>query len=184
MTKKLTRRTLLAGGASILASALVAGNVRAGVSPKKEETRDTSIKTRTASCNCGQLTVTHVGPDPERISLCHCYLCQKQSGSAFSIQARFPREELTIKGKSSTWKFPGDKPVSYRTCADQGGTYHFCPECASTVYYTADTDDARIGIRIGTFTDPSFPPPKITGFEEYQHPWVMNIKALGMKVLA
>jgi hypothetical protein len=64
------------------------------------------VKTRTASCNCGQLRVTCKGPDPERRSLCHCYLCQKQSGSAFAIQARFPREQVMIEGESTAWKFP------------------------------------------------------------------------------
>ena len=31
-----------------------------------------------------------------------------------------------------------------------------------------------IGIAIGTFTDPTFPPPKISGFEKYGHPWAMK----------
>jgi hypothetical protein len=39
-------------------------------------------------------------------------------------------------------------------------------------------------VKIGAFADPAFPPPKITGFEEYRHPWVMNIKKLAMKVVA
>ncbi len=148
-----------------------------------EKTRADLIKTRTASCNCGQLRVTYVGPDPERISLCHCNLCQKQSGSAFAIQARFPKEDVTIEGKSTAWKFPveGVEPVAYRNCASEGAEYHFCPVCGSTVYYTADTDAARIGVKIGAFTDPSFPPPKISGFEEYRHPWSMNPGSLPME---
>ncbi len=153
--------------------------------PDSETTRSDSIKTRTASCNCGQLRVTCVGPDPDRISLCHCNLCQKQSGSAFAIQARFPREQVTIEGKSTTWKFPiaGEKPVSFENCASQGATFHFCPVCGSTVYYTADADAARIGIKIGTFADPTFPAPKITGFEKYRHPWALNVEGLGMQVV-
>ena len=141
------------------------------------------IKTRVAACNCGQLTVTVKGPDPERISLCHCNLCQKQSGSAFAIQARFPKEQVTIQGKSTVWKFPekGVQPVPYRNCASEGASYHFCPTCGSTVYYTADTDPARIGVKIGAFTDPSFPPPKISGFEEYRHPWAMEPGKLPME---
>ncbi len=147
--------------------------------------RSDSIKTRTASCNCGQLRVTCVGPDPKRISLCHCNLCQKQSGSAFAIQARFPREQVTIEGKSTTWSFPiaGAKPVPFDHCASQGAKFHFCPVCGSTVYYTSDIDAARIGIKIGTFADPAFPPPKITGFEKYRHPWALNVEGLSMEVV-
>jgi len=35
-----------------------------------------AIKTRKASCRCGKLNVTYKGPDPERITLCHCNSCQ------------------------------------------------------------------------------------------------------------
>ena len=145
-------------------------------------TPEPNIKTRTASCNCGQLRVTCKGPDPERRSLCHCYLCQKQSGSAFAIQARFPREQVTIEGTSTAWKFPieGATPVTYRNCASGGGTFHFCPICGSTVYYLVDADQAHIGVKVGAFTDPTFPPPMISGFEEYRFPWAMNVAALPM----
>ena len=147
--------------------------------------QDIAIKTRKASCNCGQLRVTCKGPAPERISLCHCNLCQKQSGSAFAIQARFPREQVTIEGKSTAWKLPLEKAklTEYRNCASLGGgaTFHFCPVCGSTVWYTAGADEARIGVKIGAFADPTFPAPKISGFEEYQHPWAMNVADLSME---
>lgn len=144
--------------------------------------KGSAIKTRKASCNCGQLNVTYVGSDPERISLCHCNLCQKQSGAAFAIQARFPREQVTIEGKSTVWKISAKEAQSlpYENCASLGATFHFCPTCGSTVYYTSDADAARIGIKIGTFTDPTFPPPKISGFEAYGHPWAMKAEDLPM----
>jgi hypothetical protein len=149
--------------------------------PKSVQT--SAIKTHKASCNCGQLRVTVVGPDPERISLCHCNLCQKQSGSAFLIQARFPREQVTIEGKSSVWKISAKEAqaLPYKTCASQGAKFYFCPKCGSTVHYTSDADAARIGVKIGTFTDPTFPPPKISGFESYGHPWAM--KAADLPIL-
>ena len=146
--------------------------------------QDAAIKTRKASCNCGQLHVTVKGPEPERISLCHCKLCQKQSGSVFAVQARFPREQVTIEGESTAWKLTLEEAnlTEYRNCTSLAGgcTYHFCPVCGSTVWYTADADEARIGVRVGAFADPTFPAPKISGFEEYQHPWAMNVGALPM----
>jgi hypothetical protein len=104
-----------------------------------------AVKTRVASCNCGQLRVTCTGPDPDRVVMCNCYMCQKQTGSPFSLQARFPNEQVKIEGKSTAWKFPidGAKPTTYRTCAGSDGitnsaadvvTSHFCPVCGSTVY--------------------------------------------------
>ena len=60
------------------------------------------MPTRNASCNCGQLSVTYDGPDPERISLCQCNECQKRTGSVLSVQARLSIEHLTIEGESTT----------------------------------------------------------------------------------
>lgn len=152
--------------------------------PNDETAGGDSIKTRVASCACGQLHATCVGPDPERISLCHCFLCQRQSGSAFAIQARFPKEQVTIEGKSTSWRFPaeGAEPVKYTHCAELGAEFHFCPVCGSTVYYTSDADDARIGIKIGTLNEPTFPSPKITGHTDYRHPWTMDLEGLSLEV--
>lgn len=151
-----------------------------------------AVKTRVASCNCGQLRVTCTGPDPDRVVMCNCYLCQKQTGSPFSLQARFPNEQVRIEGKSTAWKFPmeGAKPTPYRTCAGSDGiatdsaadvvTSHFCPVCGSTVYYFRKSDPARTGVKVGAFADPMFPPPMGSAFEEYQHPWVKDLPALKM----
>jgi hypothetical protein len=151
--------------------------------------RDSTIKTRIATCNCGQLRVTCKGPDPDRVVMCNCFLCQKQTGSPFSLQARFPNEQVTIEGKSTAWTFDGAKPLPYRTCSSSNGitnsppdvvTSYFCPVCGSTVYYYRKSDPDRTGVRIGCFADPTFPSPMGSGLEEYKHPWVMNIAALSM----
>ena len=139
-----------------------------------------TIKTRTASCNCGQLRVTCTGPDPQRISMCSCYLCQKLTGSAFSMQATFPKEQVRVEGKSTAWKFPveGAPPVKFRNCSRTGVTLHFCPVCGSAVYYALAETPENIGVKVGCFADPTFPPPNISAFEEYKFPWVVDIKAL------
>jgi hypothetical protein len=151
--------------------------------PKSEQ--GAAIKTRKASCNCGQLRVTCVGPDPERISLCHCNLCQKQSGSAFAIQTRFPREQVTIEGKATVWKISAKEAeaLPYENCASLGATFHFCSVCGSTVHYTSHADADRIGIKIGTFKDPTFPQPKLTGHLQYGHPWsIKSLEGLSLEV--
>ena len=139
--------------------------------------------TRKASCACGKLTATCKGPDPERRSLCHCKSCQLRTGSWFAVQARFPRNQVTIEGRSTAWTFPdpNGEPVTYRSCDSGGATYHFCPECGSTVYYELAGAPDMIGIRVGSFNDTTFPPPNIAGFEEYRYPWAMNLSELPME---
>ena len=115
------------------------------------------MATRTSSCNCGKLSLTYDGPDPERISLCQCYECQRRTGSVFSVQARLPKEHVTIEGPSTTWTFPSDsgEPVTFRSCDSGGATYHFCPECGSTVYWEISAaDDFRLrGVRASVGDD-------------------------------
>jgi hypothetical protein len=138
------------------------------------------VATRKTSCNCGKLSVTYEGPDPDRISLCQCNECQKRTGSVASVQARLPVEHVTIEGDSNTWTFPteGAKPAEFRSCDSGGATYHFCPECGSTVYWDISAAPDILGVAVGGFTDPTFPPPMISGFEAYGRPWVMNFSEL------
>ena len=121
------------------------------------------MTTRAASCRCGQLTATAAG-EPVRVSLCHCLACQQRSGSAFAAQARWPVDQVRIEGQSKSW---------IRT-ADSGNriTYHFCPECGSTVHYSGGNFPELIAIPVGAFADPHFPPPRFSVWEKRKHPWV------------
>jgi hypothetical protein len=87
------------------------------------------MTSRTASCRCGQLRAAVTG-EPVRVSVCHCLNCKKRSGSAFAVQARWPKEQVTIEGRSNT----------FVKVADSGNraTFHFCPDCGSDVYYEID----------------------------------------------
>jgi hypothetical protein len=99
-----------------------------------------------------------------------------------SVQTRLPVEHVTIDGQSSAWTFPSDggEPVTFRSCDSGGATYHFCPECGSTVYWEIAEAPDFLGVAVGAFTDPSFPPPVISGFEAYGPAWVMNVSDLPM----
>ena len=134
---------------------------------------------RTSSCNCGQLRLTYDGPDPVRISLCQCYECQRRTGTLFSVQARLPREHVTIEGEASSWDFPvPNVEAEFLSCDSGGATYYFCPRCGSTVYWDIKVAPDLVGVAVGNFTDPEFPQPMIAGFEAYGTPWALNVSAL------
>ena len=118
---------------------------------------------RTASCSCGQLQA-HVTSDPIRVSVCHCIACQRRTGSVFGAQARFPLTSVTIKGTCKEFVRVGDEGT--RT------SFRFCPECGSTVFYTAEGLAGSIGIPVGAFADPKFPAPTFSVYEERMHSWV------------
>jgi uncharacterized protein YndB with AHSA1/START domain len=118
---------------------------------------------RHASCSCGQLQIETSG-EPVRISVCHCLACQKRTGSAFGVQARFARKNVAITGRSS----------QYVRTGDSGGecTFHFCPDCGSTVHWQLAQFPDVIAIAVGAFADPTFPAPAFSVYEERQHQWV------------
>ena len=122
-----------------------------------------STTTRTASCSCGQLTAV-VSAEPIRVSICHCLACQRRSGSVFAAQARFRRDAVAIRGRSSTHVRVGDS----------GGraTFHFCPDCGATVHYSNAGCEEFVVIPVGAFADPAFPPPTFSVYEERKHAWV------------
>jgi len=60
------------------------------------------MTTRHAACSCGQLHLAIEG-EPSRIAMCHCLACQRRTGAVISNQARFPREQITVAGNSTTW---------------------------------------------------------------------------------
>lgn len=130
------------------------------------------MTTRIATCSCGQLRALCAG-EPPRVSICHCLECQKRTGSVFAAQARFPRDAVRIEGVSQQWSRVGDG----------GGeaTFHFCPTCASIVYWRPKAWPHLTYVALGAFADPTFPPPRIAVYEERQHTWTANIGALPME---
>lgn len=119
---------------------------------------------RVASCSCGQLTATVVG-EPIRISICHCLACQRRTGSPFSEQARFLRENVTPSGTASEYVRTGDE--------GPGARFHFCSNCGATVYYEPLGLPNHVIIPVGAFGEPGFPAPTVSVYEERMHSWVI-----------
>lgn len=80
------------------------------------------------------------------------------------MQARFPRQNVRISGKSTSFTRPGDS----------GGTvtFHFCPDCGSTVYWQLSSVADAIAVAVGAFADPAFPAPRVSVYERRRHDWV------------
>src|SRR5258705_8682366 len=104
------------------------------------------MASRDAACSCGQLRLEAAG-EPVRISMCHCLACQRRTGSAFAMQARFPASEVHVFGHFT----------EYTRTSDLGEkrTFNFCPECGVTVFYTTEDAADVVAVPIGAFADPS-----------------------------
>ena len=118
---------------------------------------------RIATCTCGQLTLSAEG-EPRRVSVCHCLNCQRRSGSAFAVQARFANANVVIRGVSKAYALAGDEGGIAR--------FHFCPECGATVYFRADALPDDVAVPVGAFADPDFPGPTVSVYGVRQHRWL------------
>lgn len=99
--------------------------------------------------------------------MCHCLACQRRTGSAFAIQARFPEEQVRIEG----WH------TDYVRVSDQEDrsehVFSFCPDCGATVFYRTEAGSDQVAVPIGAFAEPSFPAPTVSVWESRRHPWVV-----------
>jgi hypothetical protein len=123
------------------------------------------MTTRTASCACGQLKAVCTG-EPKSVSLCHCVQCQKRTGSAFGIAVFFAREKVAMEGRYHSYARKSD--------SGHGVTFHFCPQCGSSVFWEPARKRDEIAVAYGAFADADFPPPSKEVYVELRHPWVKN----------
>ena len=118
---------------------------------------------RTASCGCGNLTVTTRG-EPSEVYACSCLNCQRESGSAFTYAAIYPEAAVSIAGERRVWRRHVD---SGRWVESE-----FCPTCGVTVFYRAELFPESIGVSVGCFADPDFAKPEGLIWASRRHHWL------------
>jgi hypothetical protein len=115
------------------------------------------IDKRTGGCLCGAVRYEVEGP-PAMVLACHCKNCQRQSGSALSTIAAFPRSAVTIKGTLT----------AYHDTGDSGGAVvrKFCAICGSPVVSDILQDQfaEMMFVKTGTLDD-------TTAIEPTAHLW-------------
>jgi hypothetical protein len=127
------------------------------------------MSARTASCACGQLSI-EIDGDPVLTVACHCYDCQKRTGSSHQVSAWFPDSQIQqVSGSSS----------SYTRTGDLGGSaeFQFCPRCGTTLYWVASGTPNAHAIAVGCFADSGFPGPMIEIYDSRRHSWMSPIES-------
>src|SRR4051812_18072038 len=118
---------------------------------------------KTAQCSCGNLKA-EVPDGPLTVFACHCAECQRRTGSVMGVGAYYSRSKVSISGEGKTfWR---------STDSGKGLTNFFCPVCGTTLYWIAEIAPDLIGVAVGGFADPAFPPPAGSTWEQSHHSWV------------
>ncbi len=78
------------------------------------------------SCLCGEVKYKILS-EPEKVSHCHCSMCQKQHGAAFATYASFPKNELVYTSElSSLAEYNSSESIKRK----------FCKICGSSIEWS------------------------------------------------
>ena len=91
-------------------------------------------------CLCGAFRFTVSGP-LENVRLCHCDLCRRGNGSAYSANCKVRLERFAVVRDEGTLRSFESTP---------GARRHFCGICGSPVFARVDSDPEHVRIRLGT----------------------------------
>jgi hypothetical protein len=100
------------------------------------------------------------------VHCCHCTWCQRETGSAFALNALIETDRVEILT---------GKPVTVRTVSASGAGQDIvrCPECRVALWsHYGGLRDLMAFIRVGTLNDPAQCPPDIHIFTSTKLPWV------------
>ena len=95
----------------------------------------------TGGCRCGAVRYELALEDLPSVYACHCHICQRASGSAFSVQALVPEESLTVTGPIVIHEITTD---------DRTSIQRFCGTCRARVYNTNTRRPGIAVVRAGT----------------------------------
>lgn len=126
--------------------------------------------TRVATCHCGDLRLECEG-EPRKVSMCHCLDCQRRSGSAFSVAVFYPRDGVSPKGPQPG-RFQRPSASGYPVA------FLFCPRCGSNVWWEPERMPDLVGVALGAFADPQFPPPAQSVWTKDMHRWLTLPEAI------
>ncbi len=121
-------------------------------------------KKYTGSCGCGQLTYQLSSP-PMFVHCCHCRECQKQTGSAYVLNAIIETKRVTWSGEATNH--------TLATPSGKGQKITRCAECGTAVFseYLVRLGKLRY-VRVGTLDNPDLCPPDAQIFTSSKQSWV------------
>ncbi len=116
------------------------------------------------NCLCGEIEFV-CDAAAVTTAICHCRDCQKQSGSAFSVNLLVPANALHVSGDSLKSVFTeGASGASVRR--------HFCGNCGTPVYSEMAALPALVALKAGALADTSSVTPKVQLWCASAQPWV------------
>jgi hypothetical protein len=117
-------------------------------------------------CDCGAVRYQLMRA-PLIVHCCHCRWCQRETGTAFALNAMIESEYVVpTRGEPEIVLTP--------SASGKGQRIARCPSCRIAVWsHYAGGGDAVRFVRVGTLANPDALPPDIHIFTSTKQPWVV-----------
>jgi hypothetical protein len=126
----------------------------------------TDRETFTGHCTCNAVRYRMTGK-PLFVHCCHCRWCQRETGSAFVLNAMIEADRVELlQGEVEVVLTPSE--------SGRGQKISRCPACRVALWsnYSGGGDAVRF-VRVGTLDEPDRLPPDVHIFTMSKQPWVI-----------
>ena len=122
-------------------------------------------------CSCGAVRY-RMTASPVFVHACHCTWCQRETGSAFAINALIEAEHIQlIKGQPEIITVPSNSGKGQQICR--------CPVCKTALWSHYGAAKEKVSfVRVGTLNHPDACPPDIHIFTSTKQKWLQLSNAV------
>jgi hypothetical protein len=115
-------------------------------------------------CACGRVRYELASP-PMFVHCCHCLRCQRETGSAFVLNALIETDRIELLGRA---------PASLSVPTDSGQSHRIfrCEDCQIAVWSEYGGVAKLRFVRVGTLDDPHAMRPDVHIYTRSKVPWV------------
>lgn len=127
---------------------------------------DSESKRLEGGCSCGRVRY-RLASAPMFVHCCHCTWCQRETGSAFAVNALVESDRVALlQGEVETVDTP--------SASGKGQKIVRCTACRVAVWsHYAGAGEAVCFVRVGTLDVPHAVAPDIHIFTSSRRPWVL-----------
>ena len=124
------------------------------------------VTTHDGACTCGAVRY-RMTSDPLVVHCCHCTWCQRETGSAFAVNAVVESDRVELLAGEV-------ELVDTPSLSGRGQRIGRCPRCRVALWsHYAGGGDAVRFVRVGTLLEPGRLPPDVHIFTASKQPWVV-----------
>jgi hypothetical protein len=116
-------------------------------------------------CGCGEVRY-RLESEPMFVHCCHCLDCQRQTGSAFVLNAIIEADRVTMLSGTV-------EPVGVPTASGKPHHISRCSRCRVALWSVYGGVDKLRFVRVGTLDEPSALTPDVHIFTRSKLPWVV-----------